>query len=90
MLYQVIRLVRVTRHYCNVDFDLRHYEDLLCLHYQCDSSTQQKEALDAIRGVKNVSYIHVPVYKYMIVYIYTWMFAALATEYVHVHTCTCI
>ena len=55
LFWQVIQLVRVHRHHYNVDLGLGHYGDLLSIRYRCDSLSLEKEALDCIRAIKNVS-----------------------------------
>ena len=53
-MLQVIHTVRAHRHHYQLELDLGHYADLLSLRYHCDTITQQKEALNCIRAIKNV------------------------------------
>ena len=49
-------MVRAHRHHYQLELDLSNYGDLLAVRYHChDNISRQKEALNCIRAIKNVS-----------------------------------
>ena len=49
-------MVRAHRHHYQLELDLSNYGDLLAIRYHChDNISRQKEALNCIRAIKNVS-----------------------------------